>query len=399
MKYSFLNLETILEERTSWEERRNGFERSLDAHGGYYDHKEEAAIYEQQSDEPINGDISVLESIASFLTSLGRFANLPINDDFISEVEGAAALYLTLCGCSTTSSMISCCVLYARKYVKGSMYSQVKRYIAKLFDSPMTVQSGDGSDRPQWIDFLRSLKTDWSSIRQNKLFGHFSKLMGLMVTLGLCKASSVTFSLREFKLCEPDLEVLHGNTVDVIEAIFATVTFFVEGLYQCFKQRSLRPLWLGSQESCELDQEFSTVLSWWSLIQNGNLEKVTSEMGEEIKVVEFDRRLELLLSKLKIMVGSTKGFEKNLLTQKFQKMLQIKNDYITMKISSGIRRAPFCIELFGESSQGKSTFGDQLVDHLLFSQGYSTDKQYRASYNPSDEYMSNWQTNKLVLLL
>lgn len=394
-----LSLKTVLEEQTTQSWRGLEDNDSPDARGGYGVSQSDGSTVEPVSIKTPNCEILMLESISGFLGSLGKFANFPITDEFICEVEGIVALYITLCGCSTVSAMVSSCVLYARKLVKGSLYNEIKAYISKIFTGSLETQSGNEKSRPQWIDFLRSLKTDWSTIRQNKLFSHFSKLMGLIVTLGLCKASSVTFSLKEYILCEPDLQVLHGNTVDVIEAVFSTINFFVEGLYQCFKQKSLRPLWLGSQESSELDQEFSTILSWWGLLQNGNLEKITSEMGDEIKVVEFDRRLELLLTKLKIMISSTKGFEKNLFTQKFQKMLQIKNDYVTMKISSGIRRAPFCIELFGASSQGKSTFGDQLVDHLLFSQGYSTDKQYRASYNPSDEFMSNWQTNKLVLLL
>lgn len=398
VNFNFKTFENIIEERTFQEEMSARYEQSLDARGGYNDLSDDSTT-ESNSNEPINKEISMLESIPRFLGSLSDFTNIKVDDRFVSEAEGVVALYITLCGCNSVTAMISSCVLYARKLVVGSLYSEIKKYITLIFTNTIEVQSGSEGERPRWIDFLRSIKTDWSTIRQNKLFTHFSKLMGLMVTLGLCRASSVTFSLKEYKLCEPDLAVLHGNTVDVIEAVFSTVTFFVEGLYQCFKQKSLRPLWLGSQESSELDQEFSTILSWWGLLQNGNLEKITSEMGEEIKTVEFDRRLELLLTKLKIMVSSAKGFEKNLFTQKFQKMLQIKNDYITMKISSGIRRAPFCIELFGASSQGKSTFGDQLVDHLLFSQGYSTDKQYRASYNPSDEFMSNWQTNKLVLLL
>jgi hypothetical protein len=114
---------------------------------------------------------------------------------------------------------------------------------------------------------------------------------------------------------------------------------------------------------------------------------------------EFDSRLEKITTKVRNLMDTRKGFEKKLLSDKFTKLLGIKNDYVTMKISSGVRKAPFVIELFGESSQGKTTFGDQIVDALLKSAGLPLDKEFRASYNAADKFMSNWTTNKEVLFV
>jgi hypothetical protein len=83
---------------------------------------------------------------------------------------------------------------------------------------------------------------------------------------------------------------------------------------------------------------------------------------------------------------------------KYQKILIVQNDFVAMKISSGVRHAPWAIELFGESSQGKTTFGDQLIDAVLASQGMPTSKEYRCAYNAGDKFMSNWTSDKLVMI-
>jgi hypothetical protein len=69
-----------------------------------------------------------------------------------------------------------------------------------------------------------------------------------------------------------------------------------------------------------------------------------------------------------------------------------------MKIASGVRHSPWAIELFGESSQGKTTLGDQLIDAVLTSQGMPIEKEFRCAYNPGDKFMSNWTSDKLVMI-
>jgi hypothetical protein len=226
------------------------------------------------------------------------------------------------------------------------------------------------------------------------LFSHFSKLLGLIVTLELCKVSDVTFCIKEYKIWEPDMKVVHGNAVDIFDAALSTVTFFVENLSLCWKEKSLRPLLINDKAAAELDEEYANVVMWWELVKNGNLKRV-AEMSEQ----EFDRRLETLTTKLRNLIGTLKSFEKKILQDKFMRLLKIKNDYITMKISSGVRKSPYCIELFGASSQGKTTFGEQIVQALLTSAGLPTGKEYQASYNASDKFMSTWTTDKLVLLI
>jgi len=210
----------------------------------------------------------------------------------------------------------------------------------------------------------------------------------------LCDASSLHFDIGGFKLFEEELTKKHLTAFDIADALFSTVTFFAEGAYLCFSTGSLKPLLINDIAAMELDEEYARIVTWWDLVKNGNLQRVAHTSD-----AEFDRRLEQLSTKLVNLSATLKGFDKKIVGDKLMKCLTMKNDYITLKISSGVRKAPFAIELFGESSQGKTTFGDQLIDALLTSASLPTSKDYRAALNPSDKFMSNWTSDKLVMII
>ena len=335
-------------------------------------------------------NLATIKSVASVLEDISKYSNLPLNDSITKEVEGFVALFVTLCGCNNVSSALSAIFLYVRSHFETSVTKSITNYLLEFIE----FEPHSNDDDPDWLRFIKSAQDNWDVCKTNKLFGHLSKIMGVLVTMGLCKSSALTLSICDFKLFEPDLRAAHNSATSIIDAVLSTVTFFVEGIYLSIKTGSFKPLLFSSKNALELDEEFSTIVLWWDLVKNGNLERVVN-----VAESEFDNRLERLCTRIKPLVATVNGFEKKLLLDKVNKLLKIKNDYITLKISSGVRKAPFVIELYGESSQGKTTFGDQIVDALLCSAGLPLGKEYRASYNPSDKYMSNWSTNKLVLVM
>ena len=182
-----------------------------------------------------NNYFDFLKVISDSLNDMSTYSSVPISDDLIAEVEGLGALLLTLQGCSDYMSTSAAIILYIRRYFKTSLSSQLIKYISETFEP----QSGEIAPTPQWLNLVRNIRENWTLCKGNKLFGHFSKLLGLVVALGLCKASDVTFDLGKFRTFEPDLKVVHGSATDIADAALNTVTFFVESMYMCFKHRSL----------------------------------------------------------------------------------------------------------------------------------------------------------------
>lgn len=335
-------------------------------------------------------------NLHTMVSDLAKYASVDYTDELLIQLEGVVALIFTLQGCQDYVTMSSALFLYIRKFFDKSVTSHVMEYISDLFETePQSDgESVDVVQSTDWVEMMRNLRDNWAVVRENKLFSHFSKLLGLLVTAELCKVSDLTFSVKEFKIWEPDMKVVHGSAVDIFDAALSTVTFFVENISLCWQEQSLRPFLVNDKAAIALDEEYTNVVLWWDLVKNGNLKRVADKSEHE-----FDRRLEDLTTKIKNLSGGLKSFDKKLMDQKLVRLLKIKNDYITLKICSGVKQAPFCIEFFGASSQGKTTCCNQVLTALLTSAGLPTGKQYQATYNASDKFMSTWSTDKLVLVI
>ncbi len=336
-----------------------------------------------------------LESVysANFaLDTLAKFAGVNVPDLVVREIEGVILLLTNLSQQTTLTGVLSAIGLHIRYYSQKSLTHTILDYVSELLND-FTTQSGDESMQPDWLSCLRDVRQNWQLCRHNRAFKQISKIIGIFVVLGLCKASDVEFSLGRFKVFEPNLFDKHANAWDLADAMFETVTFFAESMYLSFKTKSFKPLLINDHSALEMDEEFARIKAWWDLVKVGNLNRF-SGMSDQ----EFERRLNTLTTNLKNLSLSLKGLDKKLVMDNFSKCLVMQNDFVTMKISSGVRHSPFAIELFGESSQGKTTLGDQLLDALLVSANLPTEKNYRAAYNAGDKYMSNWTSDKVVLL-
>lgn len=343
--------------------------------------------------EAQSGPFQALDKISTIFKDVCKYTNVPVHDDLITEVEGLTALIVTIQGCVDYVSMSSAMFLYLRKHLSKSATSQALEYISDLF----AYEPQSGSDifgTSDWLTLMKNVRENWMLARESKLFSHFSKLLGLIVTVGLCKTSDLTFSIKDYKVWEPDMKLIHGSAVDIADAAFSTVIFFVESFSLAIKEKTLMPFIVNDRAAADLDVEFATLINWWDLVKNGNLTRLTNVTDNE-----FEHRVEALCTQLKHLMMTRVSFEKKLVQDKFMRLVRIKNDFVTLKLSSGVRRAPFALELFGESSQGKTTFGDQITDALLSSANMPTCNTYRASYNAGDRYMSNWKSDKLVLTI
>lgn len=330
-----------------------------------------------------------LESIpaASFaVDALARFAKIDIPDKVLREIEGVILLIVNLTQQTTPLGVITSVLTWAQGRCSESLFKTLRSYIEEILVSPQS------SEDPAWLDCLRDLRQNWHLCRNNSAFKQISKLMGCLVLLGMCDVSDLTFSLGQFKVIWPALMDKHTNAFDVADALFETVIFFVEGAYLCFKTGSLKPFLVNDRTVMELDAEYAQVAAWFDLVRNGNLKKF-ADMSDH----EFEGRLNRLSTSLKNLSQSLTGIDKKLVLDKFQKVLVMQNDFVTMKLASGVRHSPWAVEFFGDSSQGKTTISDQMLDIVMTSANLPTDKTYRCTYNPGDRFMSNWKSDKLVL--
>lgn len=353
---------------------------------------------EEDDDSSTSGEHdTVLAKCNAFfknISSATEGTDITIPEEFKVTIEGLVALYFAARDCNTLPQFIAIMVLYVRANVKGSLCGSIIRYIHELFHSGNELDE-QSSDKPKWLQYLREGKSYYKLLKNHCIFGQLSKLMGLLVVLGICNASTLDFDIAGFKLFDSKVVNIFDTCDSIVDAGLKVILYFCEAGYQCFVKGSLKPLLFNEHEAVEIDDEYHQLVSWWEVVQAGNLEKVCG-----ITDAEFDQRLEKLGMKLRDAHASMSNpVDKKILSAKIHTLSTIKNEYVTLKISGGVRRAPFSIELFGKSSQGKSTFGDTLIDGLLMSADLPIANEYRATINAADDFMSNWTSDKIVAIL
>lgn len=319
---------------------------------------------------------------------------LNVSDNFSKHLEMVVALITNLARADHWDSVISALTLYFNNFTKYSVTGTCLKYMDELFKfSPQSQEEGTDT-LPVFIRMMRMARDNFTLLKNNPMFGHFSKFLGLIVAVGLCETSQVSFNLGKYKLFEPCMKTAHGSAENILEALFNSVTFFIERIYFCFKNRSLKPLLISDSEAADMDEELAQLTLFWALHRNGNLYDV-----KKIHAHEFERRLNTLGTKLKNLLACKTGIEKQIIKDKYVKVLSMIGDLVLMDTNGGIREAPFHIQLYGDSGVGKSTATTQLCNSLLASAGLPLDEGYRCAINADDKFMSNWTSDKLVMIL
>lgn len=330
----------------------------------------------------------VLDKAPDFWTAIKNHESIKY-DNIISYVEGVLQLLVILADESTsTKSAVAAIMLYAKTLIKTdqSLFMTIGTYVESLFVTP---QMEDNT----FLSALSECRTNWKLFKENKLFKKFSCLLTLLVSLGLCEATTLEFSIGKMKIVEANTLKVQMSAFDMTDAIFDTIAFFIEGGYRCYHAGSLKPLLYDDARVHSLEDEFIILTRMWDKQQNGNLLKL-----DGVEASEFDHRLEKCISNFKQLLPSFAGLDKKIINDKYGKMLQIKSDYVMSRLAGGTRRAPYCHELFGESSQGKTTVGDTIADALLMAAKLSTEKDRRAALNASSKFMDTWKTDTLVAI-
>lgn len=363
-------------------------------------------LSEEESEKPekdlsiVKDPLAYIKNILNSVTDSVEGADNETSKIIIKEVEGLLGLYVAFVNAANWTGAIASLFLYVRHHFEESIAVTLCEYITEVIDISLVEPQSDGDnfdEKPaqSWLQLLTELKENWEHAKNNRFFSHFSKLLGLIVTAGLCKAQNLEFEIGKFKLAQPDLAVVHGSAVDVADAALSTVVYFGETFSACMESGSLMPLVLDNKKNSEYAVEYATLVSTWELIKNGNLKRSSIKITEH----EFDMRLRILTQELKDLTKETKNFESRIIHTYFLSLIRIRNDYINFRLNAGNRKAPFAFCTHGPSCQGKSVFVEGLIDALLISNGECTDASLRHILNPSEKHMSGLKTDTNVIMI
>lgn len=353
-----------------------------------------ATLFNRHANSPISkkfeyepqigiSEISPVEKLKSF----AALHNLALPDDALSRFEDLALFYLQIRDVRSTPQLIAILLAYYKTFVSGSVLRTIENFVYSLFPSKIEEQSGEFDD-PDWLKYLREGKTTWNILLNCSAFERVSKLLSLCVALGMCEASSLSFSIGNFKLFSIEASKKHATSLDLLDAFANTIFYFVEGGYRVFTTGSLAPLIYSDFEAKQFDDDCARCERLAEFAKTGDVERLGN-----CTTNEYDNLLVNTLDKGHQLLNMTSSVvEKAVFRNRIDKLRRIQTDLMQTRLTSGLRVAPFVVSFFGCSAQGKSSIAKIFMTSLLEANGFAATPEYICSVNENDKFLSTYRS-------
>jgi len=305
-----------------------------------------------------------------------------VSDQMLSKIEDLVALWLALADCVSKRQFISISVMHAKTYCSKSLVGHITVIADDLFKD----YTPQGST-PEWLSLMTTGLSNWKLVCCNPGFKKVSRVLSMMVTLGIF-TKDLSCNIHGVEVFAVGAMEKQLTAVDLIDAIVETVVFFAEGAYKCFEEGSFNPLLYSTTAIAKTEARYVEMLSLWEYARNGNLSRFT-----KISEAEFDAELAMLVQDLEDMYKqATPGIEKKVLCDRWRDMAKIQTEFESSRVRGGLRMAPWCFKVFGESSVGKSTFTDVIMATILKANKFPSEDKFTITLNPDDKHMSNMRS-------
>lgn len=334
-------------------------------------------------------DVEVVAYTPQSFTSFKIFSTLEthlrnkLSDAAISKIEGLMALYLALSDVQSATGFAAVLTLYAKTHNQVALTTQLKDITQKLFDT-YKPQSSDA--RPKWLEDMVSGLSNWKLLVNSPSFAQISRVLSLLITLGVIDSCSL--NLGNFEIFAIQAQAKHCNAIDLIDACIETVTYFAEGAYQCFEKGSLKPLLFSSSRITQIEEKYIEKQTEWEFVRCGNLEKFGTKTE-----AQFDKELSELVDELhELFKVMPNGAEKKIVQVKWERLAKMQAEFIALRVAGGLRKSPYCVKIFGQTSVGKSTFADLTMSAVLKASGAPCTSEYIVTLNEKEKFMSTYKS-------
>lgn len=316
----------------------------------------------------------------------------------IEVLEVLGALSVSLPKCTTKKEVAAQLVLGIRAMTKGSITENLLKrsstieWLKKVFGYNVFEPQSDVEESADWLSMLPRVRDNWESVRNAPIFEKISNVISLAATLGLCSVTNLTWSVNGIDLFRIGNVRKHANAADFCSAVMDTVITFIEGGYECFKQRSFKPLLFTNEDSSLLDELYFPLLELHEHAMVFNLHsKPITLRGEHRPVtdLEYGSLLNEAIDLAERAFKTARGtWQQSVLEKRLTVLRQNRAAYEAKRIDGSMRYAPFSVYVYGESGVGKSTVASVLMADCLRASGANPDPKHTAIIKESDKYDS-----------
>jgi len=327
--------------------------------------------------------IDKTDQIKSIVEKMSASRGISLPTDSLYQLEGLIALFFALTRAVDPVQAIAIITLYLQRFYSKSV---VELVIDVITDQTIENQA---VEKPNWLTLLKQASTNWQLVIANEGFSHMSNVLSIMLGLGLCDSSNIDFTVHGMKLFNVQAQRKQVSAISLVDAIFTTVNYFVEGGYECYRQGSFKPLLYGDLDMQDLEKQMALCEQYTEFAKTGDLEKRANITNND-----FDSMLRNVIDKIEIMVKTTNNpMALKMLRDKLDRMRKHQTYFMQTRVQGGLREAPWAAGVYGSTGVGKSSIANILMICVLMHNGYNASDDVLITLNDGDKFMSNYRSN------
>jgi hypothetical protein len=324
-------------------------------------------------------------------------------------LEVVGALAITLPALKTPAQVAAQLVLSMRALSTGSLCEQILaqentiKWCKDLFGyNIFEAQSGIFGDikmptNVDWLSKIPSLRENWDAARNAPAFAKISALISVAASIGLCSVTNLKWSVQGIDLFRVGTISKHATAIDLVGAVLDTIVYFIEGGYECFKQRSFKPFFFSDDESKTLDELYFPLIELHEHAMVFNLHEKKVKIKGQMKIIsdiEYSVLLDEALELAERLFKSAKGtWQQGYLEKRIDVLRKNRAAYQAKRIDGSMRFSPFTVYIWGDSGRGKTTIAQVVMADCLAASGVDPDAKNTAIIKESDKFDSALKGN------
>ena len=318
-------------------------------------------------------------------------------------LEVVGALAVTLPAMKTPAQVAAQIVLSLRALTTGSLCEQLmaqedtmkwckELFGYNIFEPQAGIFGNNVPSSANWLSKIPDLRENWDTVRNAPMFGKISSLISVAASIGLCSVTNLKWSVQGVDLFRVGTISKHKTAIDLVGAVLDTVVYFIEGGYECFKQKSFSPLFFSNNDSKALDDLYFPLLELHEHAMVFNLHEKKVTIKKELKTIsdiEYSQLLDEALNLAERLFKSAKGtWQQGYLEKRIDVLRKNRAAYHAKRIDGSMRFAPFTVYVWGDSGRGKTTIAQVVMADCLAAAGVDPDTKNTAIIKESDKFDS-----------
>lgn len=240
--------------------------------------------------------------------------------------------------------------------------------------------------------------------RHSAAMGKISSLLGVLLSLGFISDN------KQFALTVRGLDIFRFHAakgqktaVDLLDALMSTGKFFCERGYKCFMQRSFDPLFFESDDAVAFDRDYTRLVANFDFVKIGDYKNAACPWLDEN---DFDVNLSNCTNLCDQLLDSVDKGMRPYIAKRLENLTKMRADFELVRISGGLRPAPWSFLVYGTSGIAKSSIVTNLTTFSLLTMArlegkheFTVDPNMICTLNEMDKYHSDYKSHIQAVLL